>query len=316
MPAVASLNSTNVRHAVAYAWHRLQLSVASALAPRRAVALAARLFATPPGIPHTEKERAFLEAGEGGIATAEGMTLATWRYGDAHDPVVILSHGWGGRGAQLRSFVQPLRERGFQVVLFDHVGHGASPGEAATLVHFVRGLDAVARAQEARGATIAGVLGHSLGAAAAIAWLNDTQRDLRAVLVASPISVERYSAFFARRFGIGESVRRAMQDHFERALGKPWRDFELPQGVARVRAKALVVHDEGDHDVSFGAGVQLARALPGCGFLATRGLGHRAILREAGVTRDAADFIAGRVAFAPPPSPGQRRAWDAPAPLL
>jgi pimeloyl-ACP methyl ester carboxylesterase len=169
---------------------------------------------------------------------------------------------------------------------------------------------------EAGGARIAGVVGHSLGAAAVGAWLNASGRDVRAVLIAPPTSLERYSGFFASRLGIPERVRRAMQERFERALGQPWKDFELPHSVARVRAPALVLHDRDDREVPFSSGLALARALPAASLAATRGLGHRGILRDPQVARDVLDFIADRVVFAPPPAPGHARSFGAPAPIL
>jgi pimeloyl-ACP methyl ester carboxylesterase len=183
-------------------------------------------------------------------------------------------------------------------------------------MHFVRGLDAVARHVESDGAHVAGAVGHSLGAAAITAWLNDTGRDARVVLVAPPTSLERWARFFARRLGVAPRLREALQHEFERMLGRPWRDFELPQAVARIRAAALVIHDADDDDVTFASGLALARAWRGAAFVRTRGLGHLAILRDAGVAADAADFIARRVAFAPPPAPGERSAFHAPAPIL
>ena len=41
-------------------------------------------------------------------------------------PVVYLVHGWGGRGSQLASFVEPLLVAGFRVVMFDAPAHGDS----------------------------------------------------------------------------------------------------------------------------------------------------------------------------------------------
>ena len=119
---------------------------------------------------------------------------------------------------------------------------------------------------------------------------------MRAVLVAPPISVKRYSEWFARRLGIAEPIRRAMQERFERRLGYRWSEFELPQSVARVRAAALVIHDAGDRDVLPASGLALARAWPGARWLRTRGLGDR-------------------VVFAPPPARGELSAYGAPAPL-
>ena len=315
MPAGASMNSTNVRNMVTLLGHRVHLRLAAALAPEKAIEKAGRLFTTPPRIPHTARELELLATGRRFDVRHGDLILAAWRFGRSDRPVVLLSHGWGGRGAQLRSFVRPLLDAGYQVVAFDHVGHGMSEGSASTLVHFVRGLDAVARQVERDGSVIAAIVGHSLGAGAAGAWLNGNARAIRAVLIAPPTSLERYSTFFARRLGISEKLRREMQEGIERALGQPWRDFELPQSVANVRAPALVIHDYADTEVRATAGLALARAWPGARFAATRGLGHRGVLRDDGVIRDVVDFVEDRVVFPPPPA-GDALAFGAPSPLL
>jgi pimeloyl-ACP methyl ester carboxylesterase len=80
-----------------------------------------------------------------------------------------------------------------------------------------------------------------------------------------------------------------------------------------VRAAALVIHDRGDREVSFGSGLKLARAWKGARLVATDGLGHNRILREPDVVQDSVDFIANRVVFAPPPSKGESSPYAAPA---
>lgn len=315
MPASIAMNSTNVRNAVTFGLVRLQLAVTSALAPAKAVETAARLFTTPPRHAHTPRELELLATGERfEVATPKG-TIAAWRFGARGRPVALLSHGWGGRGAQLRSFVPALLEAGYQPVVFDHLGHGASAGDESSLVHFTLGLEAMAQAIEQQGAHVEAAIGHSLGAAALGSWLNQTRREMRVVLVAPPTSVQRYSGYFARRLGIPERIRSRMQQRLERRLGKPWKDFELPGSVAQVRAQALVVHDAGDRDVAFSAGLALARAWPGARLLRTGGLGHRGILRDPSVVRDAIDFLADRVVFAPPPGRGEALAFSAPSPI-
>jgi pimeloyl-ACP methyl ester carboxylesterase len=334
MPATVALNSTNVRNSIALAWSRMHLGVASVLAPSRAVETAARLFATPPRHAHTAREQELLATGTAfevsadwtpdqsrtaasGVtnSNASGVTLKAWRFGATTRPAIVMSHGWGGRGAQFRAFVPALLDAGYQVIVFDHIGHGFSSGRESSLVHFMRGIDAVVRRVESQGAPVVALIGHSLGAAAAGAWLNANGREMRAVLVAPPTSIERYSGWFARKLGLPESVRREMQQRIERALGHRWEEFEPPQSVRNVRAKALVVHDAGDREVAPASGLALARAWPGAKFLRTEGLGHRAILRDPEVVADVLDFITDRVVFAPPPKRGEASAYFEPAPI-
>jgi pimeloyl-ACP methyl ester carboxylesterase len=315
MPAFTLTNSTNVRNPMLGLLQRAQLALFSALAPERAVEIAARHFSTPPRFDHTPRERELLSTGTRYDVASPHGRIAAWRFGRVDRPAVVLVHGWGGRGAQLGAFVPALLEAGYAVILFDQVSHGHSEGAHATLVHFWDGLAAVVADAERSGNRIAGVVGHSLGAAAVGAWLNETRREVRAVLLAPPTSVERYSGYFARRLGIAEPVRRAMQERFERALGRRWSEFELPGSVANVRAHALVVHDREDREVAFGAGLALARAWKGARLAATRGLGHRKILRAPEVVQDAVDFLADRVVFAPPPAKGETQPYAAPAPI-
>jgi len=317
MAALASsLNSTNVRNAIALAWTRIALGVTSTIAPKRAVERAARLFATPPRHPHTTREVELLRTGRGFVVTLGLRRIAAWRFGSADAPAIVFSHGWGGRGAQFRAFVAPLVEAGFQVVLFDHEGHGHSEGEEASLVHFWKGLEAVIRQVEGEGVVVKALVGHSLGAAAIAAYLNATRRDIRAVLVAPPTSIERYAGYFARKLGLRESIRRAMQENLEARLGRRWKEFELPGSVASAVAPALVIHDHDDREVPFASGVALGRAWPGARMVRTRGLGHRAILRDAVVVQDALDFITDRTVFPRPLDAGEASPYRAPSPLI
>src|SRR5262249_61949444 len=106
--------------------------------------------------------------GRGGAATAGrtmvrggGSPVTTWTWG--HGPVVVLVHGWAGRGAQLAGFVDPLVAQGCSVVTFDAPGHGTSPEEQSSIVAFVDAIRAIDRTL----GPIEGVIAHSIGAGAA-----------------------------------------------------------------------------------------------------------------------------------------------------
>jgi pimeloyl-ACP methyl ester carboxylesterase len=244
--------------------------------------------------------------------------LAAWQFGDRWRPAIIMSHGWGGRGAQFREFVPVLIDAGFQVWLFDHVSHGLSEGIEAPITDFAKGVTAVVRAAEAEGNTVAGFVGHSLGCAGIGIALRGELRDLhdvRVVQIAPPASLIRYSKFFARMIGLPERIRAAMQWRIEQKIGVNWQEFEMPGAVAALTAKALVIHDQDDKDVRIESGLCVARSWPDARFKRTFGLGHRKILRDQHVIAATADFLANRVVFSLPPQVDEWSAFPGPAPI-
>jgi len=317
--ALASIfNSTIVRKHIQLPLLRASTMIAAALAPAWVARTAARRFITPPLHAHTPPELRHLQRGRQlSIATPMGK-LAAWQFGDRWRPAIIMSHGWGGRGAQFREFVQALVNAEYQVWLFDHVSHGLSEGREAPLTDFAKGVASIARAVQAEGARVAGFVGHSLGCAGIGIALRGELRDLdtvRVVQIAPPASLIRYSRFFARMIGLPESIRAAMQWRLEQKIGVNWQEFEMPGAVAALTAKALVIHDQDDKEVRIESGLCVARSWPDARFKRTYGLGHRKILRDENVIAATADFLANRVEFLPPPPVDEWSAFPGPAPI-
>ncbi|MBL8516841.1 MAG: alpha/beta fold hydrolase [Betaproteobacteria bacterium] len=300
---------------------RVGMGVAARLAPHWTVRTASRLFITPPRFAHPIAEQALLARGLRHHIESSAGRVAAWRFGDAKAPAIIASHGWGGRGAQFHAFVDPLVSAGFQVWLFDHVGHGQSAGREASLVDFAAGVAAVHRHVTARGIEVRGLLSHSLGGAGVATALRgfngSTPVDAkRVVMIAPPSSLMRYSRIFARHFGLPERIRAAMQWRFEQRYGVAWQSFEMPHAVSPLKAAALVIHDTGDRDVSIESGLAVARAWPDARFRRTHGLGHRRILKSPGVIQDTIDFFTDQVRFSPPPPADEWQSFPGPAPLF
>ena len=304
----SSFNSTTVRMQFLLLATRLGVSLAAAFAPAWTVRKASQWFITPPRILHTPRELQTLTHGTRlSIASPMGK-LAAWRFGNPAHPTIITSHGWGGRGAQFREFVPALVESGYQVLLFDHTSHGYSEGKEAPITDFAKGVTAVAKHLERQGIPIAGFIGHSLGCAGiGIALRHDLNhlRDVRVVQIAPPASLIRYSRFFAKSLGLSERIRAAMQWRLEQKIGVQWDEFEMPHAAESLTAKALVIHDQQDRDVRIESGLAVARAWPDARFKRTFGLGHRKVLRDAGVINASVDFLQDRVQFSLPPEVDQ-----------
>jgi len=283
------LNSTNVRFMFQTVLQRLALRTSAALQPALADALAERLFLTPPPARPSD---ALIDLSDGRAATVvyRGRRLATWQWGPDAAPAVVLAHGWGGRAAQMRYFVYPLRAAGFRVIAYDQPAHGRSEGRLSGLPDFAGALTRVIQ----NGGHVHAVIAHSL-AAPALAYAIANGLNLEsAVLVSPPSDLVGYSRRFARWYRMPERLRSAMQAAIEERFGVRWACFELERLAPRLAGRALVIHDADDRQVPIGQGRRIAQAWPGARLLETRGLGHARILSADPVVRAAADFIAGR----------------------
>ena len=288
MPASLSLPriSTNVRFAAS-----------ALLFPELAGAWAERLFLTPPRNRDAAATALDLIDARSTFVSHKGRAIATWRWGSRDAPAVLLAHGWGGHAAQMRAFVFPLLSAGYRVIAYDQPAHGVSEGRLTGLPDFADVLAEVA----AYHGDVVGVIGHSLGgAAAALALAAGKVRLENAVLISPPADMVGYSRRFARWYWMPEAVRRAMQVAIEERYGVLWESLDVRRLAPRIAARALVIHDRDDRLVPWTQGAQVASHWPGARLLSTDGLGHRRILEDEFVTRAAADFLSGRSSIAQP----------------
>src|SRR5579859_3228409 len=159
------------------------------LPPSVAAGIAMKLFLTPPPPrPLSAKARALLAGAddqftvklETNLGQPETSQVHVWLWG--RGPAIYLLHGWGGRGAQWVSFVEPIVRAGFTAVVLDAPAHGDSTAPRTSILHFAAALAAVA---ESVGPARA-VIGHSLGGAAAALAIRRGMPAERVVLIGAP----------------------------------------------------------------------------------------------------------------------------------
>lgn len=213
----------------------------------------------------------------------------TWGTG----PTVYLVHGWAGVGAQLLPFVTPLVGKGYKVVTFDALSHGASdPGELGprrtTIPEMTRAFTAVVKEHGQPHAVIA----HSVGCNATFFALRGGLRPGRLVFLAPMTQPTAMTTIFAATLGFGERIRTGMTKRVAERAGAPWDDFELPPLVARITTPPLLtVHDPADRVTRYADSVALAKVWPNAELVTVTGKGHRGILRDPDTITRAVDFV-------------------------
>jgi pimeloyl-ACP methyl ester carboxylesterase len=254
------------------------------VAPKAAGAAAERLFFTPPP-PRHSRGTGVLRKAKRLELVVDGRRVVAFRWGSG--PAIALLHGWGGRAAQLTSFVEPIVSRGFSAVALDAPGHGESERGMSSAPQFARALRAAA---EAIGG-LHGAVAHSLGAAAVALAMRDGLHLSRVVMLGAAAEPPSWVDRFAARFGLPATVVDEMRQRSERRIGTSWRELSVPALARELTASLLVVHDRDDADVAIEDAIRIASAWPGAVLLETNGLGHNGVLRDPAVVARVAEFV-------------------------
>lgn len=289
---------------------RAVFGVLDRCAPRIGGRLAARMWCTPPRA-RRGKGRPAGQSVPGGTpltVSVDGRPVVAESWGNG--PIVYLVHGWGGWRGQLASFVAPLVAAGYRVVSYDALSHGESaPGKLgarrSALPEFATTLAQVVGAV----GPAYGIIAHSLGGSATTMAVLDGLPAQRLVFIGPLADPVEYTKDFAAAFGFGERVRTKMLATVEQISDWPLSAYDLPSrlGVLGESARGLagagsegqsgelpallVVHDLEDKEVDHNDGRTLATKWPGGEFVATKGLGHRRILRDTAVVEQVVGYL-------------------------
>lgn len=125
----------------------------------------------------------------------DGVSLRTrtWR-NDREAPArgcVLIVHGIGEHGGRYSHVADALNGWGFDVIAFDHFGHGESPGQRGTLTSANRLLDDLAAVVDQVEASMPDekpliLLGHSMGGVLAARFFAEQMRPVDGLVLSSP----------------------------------------------------------------------------------------------------------------------------------
>ncbi|MBB6096865.1 pimeloyl-ACP methyl ester carboxylesterase [Deinobacterium chartae] len=244
--------------------------------------LAARFF-QPRRAPLDETGAALLQRAER-LEDDHGLEVFAWGQGET----VLLVHGWESRAAHMAALIDALAGRGLRAVAFDGPAHGDSPGIHASAVLQAESALRLAR----RLGPLRGIIGHSMGGAAAAIALAHGAQAQRAVLLAAPASLRRVLERAAGGAGLHDHLE-AFLHAAEELVGARLEDLEISRLAPRLAVPALLLHDPADREVPFAEGQEIAAHWPGARLEAVPEAGHRRILRRPDTVARAVNFVAG-----------------------
>ena len=267
---------------------RIVFRLLTLVSPSAASRLAVEMFRRPRRFAAPSRERDLMKDAKAfEVRLGASARIRAWKWGEG--PIVVLAHGWEGRGSQMASLAEPLVAAGFQVITFDGPGHGQSSGKRSSLPHFAWAL----RGLIEKSGPPRAIVGHSFGCAATTLALRDGMELPRAVFIAPPIEPADYTRQFGVMFNLPQSVVDGLRTRIEERFLRPWSDYSLAMAAPRMKVPLLIIHDREDNETPYDGGKKLAELWPGARLITTEGLGHRRILRDDEVISAVVDFVRG-----------------------
>lgn len=219
------------------------------------------------------------------LALASGLAAVSW--GSPDHPIVLLAHGWNSRGTHWVSFIEALVSAGFRPITLDAPAHGESPGLQTNAFEYGLLLLEIGRNL----GPLAGIVGHSFGAAAIMIALERGLDARRSVLISGPASISALTKRWAIARNIPESVQPIFLDQIVKKVGVRLEDFDMTFLARRMRGSALVVHDRLDKDIPVAEAESLAAAWPDAKILITERYGHNRILVAKEVVQEVVNYL-------------------------
>ena len=189
-------------------------------------------------------------------------------------PAIIVLHGWGSNAGLMLPLAPHLHAAGLHTLFLDARNHGKSDHDSfSSLPRFAEDLDVAAQWLRGRSDVISvGVIGHSVGAGAAILCASRSDQFEAVVSVSSfahPAEMMRRQLSAVPKPAL-ELLLKAMQ----RVIGHQFDDFAPRLRIGLVRAPLMLVHGDADTVVPIESLNELAAAHPGAEVLMVDGGTH------------------------------------------
>jgi pimeloyl-ACP methyl ester carboxylesterase len=271
---------------------RLGFRMGGHLMPNTAGNIAYKLWFTPTRFNMPEREKEVLASAKIATHQIDDDEIVTFSWGQEKTdrPLVLLVHGWSGRGTQLGPFVQPLLDAGYRVLSFDAPAHGKSSGKQTNIYEVA---DVLVDLQKHYG-EINAVITHSFGGPCIAAAMQRGFITDRIVSIAPPATTRGLVEKFNDALHVPKKAAKIMMQLTEKKYGENiWEEISMVNTIKTSSLPGLVIHDNNDSDIPWEEGEAVAKAWDNAQFIKTSGLGHRRILRDPAVIETSVAFIQG-----------------------
>ena len=209
------------------------------------------------------------------LTSVNGTQLHSWFIPVAHPaPVVIVLHGWGGNASLMLPLAPHLHTAGFHSLFVDARNHGLSEHDTfASMPRFAEDLEVAADWVRNRpDVTNIGVLGHSVGAGAAI--LSASRSDRYGAVVSVSSFAHPGEMMREQMDRIPAPILNMIMEAVQRTIGYRFESFAPRYRLPQVAAPVMLIHGDSDPIVPIADLLELSAIRPDAEVVVVRDGGH------------------------------------------
>lgn len=246
-----------------------------------------KIFFTPLRYRIPEKEKALARKATLFTIHAAGRRIQCYAWGNG--PIILLVHGWAGRGTQFRKIIEVFSKQGYRVIGFDGPAHGKSEGTKTNIVEFEETLVELCRQLGVPD----GIIAHSFGGSAVLLAAMHGLPVKRLINIASPTVGDEIINTYLRAIRGSRGTGDFFKSYIARTYGKSFDEFTSLHFIKNIHQDLdlLLIHDENDEEVILKHALELKKSYPQAALMVTRGLGHTRILKDARVIDACVTFV-------------------------
>ena len=209
-----------------------------------------------------------------------------YHFGDSPKKILLV-HGWSGRGTQLVRFADELIKEGYSTISFDAPAHGKSSGTTTIMIEFIESILQI----DKQFGPFDAAIGHSLGGMALMNAIKQGLKINRLVSIGSGDVVKDIMDEFIQRLHLQPKISDLLRLHFEKKYRVTMDSLSAFKAAEKIDITVLIIHDQNDDEVPVECAIHIHQHLKKGQLLITKHQGHRKILGNNAVIKNAINFI-------------------------
>lgn len=246
------------------------INTLSYIAPKKAFALAYKLFSQPrKGKISEHKIPKTLQKSDHETYVYKDHKFQTYKWSGNED-VILLIHGWESNASRWKKLLTHLKKTGKTIIAIDGPAHGMSSGKEFNVPTYAEFIDVVVQKYNPKI-----VIGHSIGGNAIAYFQAHYNHNFeKIILLGAPSDFKVILDNYIKMLSLNKRIHQSLINYTKKRFNLTIEEFSASKFMKDATISGIIAHDVEDTVVLFEEGKKISNSWKKAEFIETKGLGH------------------------------------------